>query len=377
MKQLNAELAAAHWIEHVLITKITSLPTSTLTIQYPYSLSHYIFLNFDIDTKQFRLHVKQLEKYFLPIEAASCQLTFEIDNALISDTQWNCSIECFNSNSDKYEVIYSFATKFADSEHSSTTDISAVTLPRATEMEPLHVAAVRQNMEQIGLLTFGIDCKDRILAKDNMGRTPNSMVERLKYLPLVKYFAFLQGDASFKQKSYLYYTFFQKFSILRDQYNSITPKYLKSMQTLAQTKYEIAPTDPFKELLQNIGDQINSICNSYSNKISIIGNDLAIAWIGFVLGGTIFRESVVMLSDELAFANISVQFHYFDENQKHLWYEGANTVIHIVGSEEEIYQVCLVIYLLYLHCRLCRMLKRYALCQRSFIRLPSRIYQVL
>lgn len=93
------------------------------------------------------------------------------------------------------------------------------------------------------------------------------------------------------------------------------------------------------QLIQSTQAHVSTLVQTRKQRINIVGSDIAIAWICYVLGGTIQDDGFVVLPIELAFANADMYF--VPEALQDQWTDGADLTVYIPNGESEIFKnVC-------------------------------------
>lgn len=282
------------------------------------------------------------------IQANQVSLSFEVSiPALVTTVEQNTVIAAIGSVSsdnhvvqfkaqvvvtinDNTKVVIPFKYVFSKDSASimdwDERDVSTVTLD---ETEQLHLAAGEGNSSVVGRLTFAHPEYSHQVDKYN--RVPSDFAAAFKHETLFNYLQQILHSTNTIFSSYMECT--KNFSCLE----------LANKLLLWQTKLECcfaqidACSTQFVDAplsIQSISTKVFQMIKAKKQTINVVGTELAIGWICYILGGAIQADGKIILPVQLAFANVDMYFVHEYNQQK--WTDRGDLTLYIPNANSKV-----------------------------------------
>lgn len=207
------------------------------------------------------------------------------------------------------------------------------------ETTALHMAAGEGNSVLVGRFTFSN--QGNAYQVDQFNRVPSDFAETFQHEAVFHYLQqIMQLNTQNKFSSYIEST---KNTVCMEMANKLLSWQAKLETCVAQIESisaQVVQSDPsIAQLMQSARSNTLHMMNARKQTINIVGSDIAIGWIFYVLGGAIQKDGRLILPIQLAFANVDIFFVHELNHEK--WNERADLTLYIPnGGSKMIENVC-------------------------------------
>lgn len=227
---------------------------------------------------------------------------------------------------------YIFSTEGKELQYNMDLDDASVNTVLIKETSQLHLAAGEGNSALVGRLTFSNP--EYAHQTDTYNRIPSNFAATFNHDSI---FHYLQNIAQLGQNpSYASYMLFTKALVCKEMVNKLLYWQIKQDCCISQIEQLTKTTadNCIVPILQSVRNSMDQMIRTKKQTMNIVGSDLAIGWICYVLGGAIQPDGCVLLPVQLAFANLTI--HFVHELNQDLWVEGADLILYIVVGDSNV-----------------------------------------